>query len=611
MRNYRLPSGLYSLNSSTTKTTTAGSARTSSPHLKDLLGLILPSFKDNSLRIAAGLFALITVDLLQLCTPRVLKYGVDALAAGRANQSYLFRLALLILGIALAIGLLRFVWRYQIIGFSRMLERSIRVRIFNHILTMDASFFERHTTGDLMAHSTNDLSAIQLACGFGLVAAFDALVMSSAAIAFMVYIHPQLTLVSLLPMPFLVIGTRMLSSRLHRRFMKVQELFSRITEFSRSTMVSIRLIKAYSMEKFQTSRFDALGKQYVQGNLRVAAVHGLIFPIATLVGNLGMLLVLLYGSRLVIGTAITLGDFVAFISYLYMMVWPMMAIGWVSSLVQRGLTSLERIHNLLAARSSLPDVEQASPAFTDLSIRLENLTFHYSQSEFAALDAASLEFSPGIYGITGRTGSGKTTLCRILARLYPVSDGMYFCNNLEVNTLSVDFVRQHIAYVSQEPVLFSDTIAANISLGKPDASCEEIENAARQAAIHEDILSFPNGYQTLIGERGVRLSGGQRQRIALARALLCNRPVLLIDDGLAAVDVSTEHQIFSSLKSRLEGKITLIVSNRIKLLSMTDHIIILEEGRIANTGNHQQLLQTSSLYQTMYEKQMRQDGLEQ
>ena len=579
-----------------------------SARLTELLDLVRPSFQRYRWRLLVGFLALICVDFLQLLTPRILKYGVDTLAIGTATNTSLLWLAGLIILLAILVGILRYCWRYLIIGFSRLLEQRIRNLMFSHIVTMDAPFFEQHTTGDLMAHSSNDLSAVQMACGMGLVAAIDALVMSSAAIGFMLYIHPQLTLVSLLPMPFLAICTKILSSKLHRRFTTVQEQFSLLTEFSRSTMVSIRLIKAYTMENYQTDRFDQLGQKYVRSNLRVAAIQGLLFPIATLIGNLGMLLVLLYGGHLVIRTTITIGDFVAFVSYLYMLVWPMMAIGWVTSLVQRGITSLRRIHSLTTSRSNLPaSPDDGRPLQQTPSFTLHHLTFSYPTASQPALQAVSHTFATGIHGITGRTGSGKSSLCRLLARLYAIPDGMLSFAGEEINNLPVDYIRRHIAYIGQEPILFSATIAANIALGQPDASQAEIEEAARHAAIHDDIIAFADGYDTLIGERGVRLSGGQRQRLTLARALLCDRPVLLIDDGLSAVDVATEHQIFADLKHRLRGKTVIIVSNRIKLLSMTDRIIIFEEGKIACEGDHNSLLAANSLYRAMYEKQMRQD----
>jgi ATP-binding cassette subfamily B protein len=572
--------------------------------------LLLPTYRRHRLRLAAGFSALVLVDFLQLTIPRIIKHGVDGLETMTISTTGLLRLGGLVILVAGSVIFLRFAWRYLIIGFSRLLERAVRNRIFSHILKMDMPFFEKHTTGDLMAHSSNDLAAVQMACGMGMVAAIDALVMSLAAIGFMVAIHPVLTLLALLPMPFLAVSTRILSGKLHKRFSTVQEQFSSLTEFSRSTLISIGLIKAYTMENFQTDRFGRLGKEYLRSNLRVAAIQGLISPLATLVGSIGMLMVLYFGGRLVISGSITLGDFVAFITYLYMLIWPMMAIGWVANLVQRGLTSLSRIYDLVTSQPVLPDpVLQVEPEmFSHPGFKLNNLSFCYSSASTPVLSHLTFSLGPGIHGVTGRTGSGKSTLCKLLARLYPIADGILFFGGIDVNQLPLQFIRSHIGYVGQEPVLFSDTIAANIALGRADASREEIIQAAVNAAIHEDILELKDGYDTMTGERGVKLSGGQRQRLALARALLCNRPVLIIDDGLSAVDVATEHEVFAGLRRHFEGKTVLIVSNRIKLLSMTDRIIILAEGSIESEGTHEQLLQENLLYRSMYEKQMTQNG---
>lgn len=575
--------------------------------LSQLLAHILPLFREHRLRLLIGFTALLAVDFLQLTIPRLLKKGVDSLATDLATPESLFRLALFVLLIAVSVACLRFVWRYFIIGFSRYLERAIRNRIFSHILNMDLPFFEKRTTGDIMAHASNDLIAVQMACGMGMVAAVDASVMSIVAIIFMTTIHVKLTFMALLPMPFLAIGTRILSGKLHQRFRTVQEQFSHLTEFARSTLISVRLIKAYTMERFQTGEFDKLGKKYVQSNLQVARIQGLMFPIATLIGNLGMLLIFIFGGRLVILQEITMGDFVAFITYLYMLVWPMMAIGWVTNLVQRGITSLTRIDNLLTEKALLIDEEGEKITTAEPRFSLRSMTFSYPQSENPVLKDISLELGPGIHGITGRTGSGKSTICKILARLYPVVDGSLYFEDRDVNKLSLDTVRSHIGYVGQEPILFSDTITANIRLGAPDASSGEVEKAARLAAIHDDIMELPRRYDTVIGERGVKLSGGQRQRLALARALLMDRPALLIDDGLSAVDVETEHEIFAKLKEHLIGKTVIFVSNRLKLLTMTDHILILEDGAIVHDGRHEQLLDESDFYRTMYDKQMRED----
>jgi len=572
--------------------------------LKALLG---PLFKTHRYRLLIGFSALLLVDLLQLTIPRLIKRCVDGISERTIGQDDLLQIGLIILGIAILVILLRFCWRYLIIGFSRLLERAIRNRLFNHIIKMDAQFFEKHSTGDLMAHLGNDLSAVQMACGMGMVAAADALVMSVAAIGFMLAIDPALTGLALLPMPILAISTRILSGKLHKRFATVQEQFSSMTEFSRSTLLSIGLIKAYTMEKFQGSRFNLLGKEYAQANINVAKIQGLISPLASLVGSCGMLMILIFGGRLVIASTISLGDFVAFISYLYMLIWPMMAIGWVANLAQRGLTSLGRIQHILIAKADLIDVPASEKTSEpkDAGFSLHNLSFKYKSSLHPALSKVSLDFPPGVYGITGRTGSGKSTLCKLLTRVYPIEDGMLFFSGTDVNSLPIDYIRSHIGYVSQEPTLFSDTIAANIKLGRPDSTREEIVQAAKNGAIHKDILEFKEGYDTLIGERGVKLSGGQRQRLSLARALLCDRPVIIIDDGLSAVDVSTEHDVFNGIKEHLAKKTVIIVSNRIKLLSMTDQITILKEGEIEIQGDHEYLLSNSPLYQIMHKKQMK------
>ncbi len=572
----------------------------------DIKNLLLPSFRQHKIRLLIGFSALLAVDFLQLTIPRLIKHGVDGLAEQSITPSGLIQLGLFILIIALFVIILRFCWRFLILGFSRLLERAVRNRIFTHTMKMDTPFFDKHTIGDLMAHSSNDLAAVQMACGMGMVAAVDALVMCVAAIGFMLAIHPQLTLLALIPMPLLAVATRILAAKLHKRFATVQEQFAELTEFSRSTLISIGLIKAYTMESFQTNRFNIMGQNYVKGNLAVARIHGLISPLATFVGSMGMLMVLYFGGGFVINSQITLGDFVAFITYLYMLIWPMMAIGWVANLVQRGLTSLGRINNLLTESPILPDPPATEPLqhHSHPGFTLKNLDFCYRGATTQALSKISVELGPGIHGVTGRTGSGKSTLCKILTRLYPIDDGMLFFDGKDANTLPLQFTRSHIGYVSQEPTLFSDTIHANIALGRPEATKEEVKQAARNAAIHDDILQLPDGYDTMIGERGVKLSGGQRQRLALARALLCDRPILVIDDGLSAVDVATEHDVFQGLKKHFAGKTVLIVSNRIKLLSMTDRTIVLADGKIETQGTHDNLLLHNQLYRSMYTKQM-------
>lgn len=569
--------------------------------------LIVPYLERYRLRIAGGFAALITVDFLQLWIPRIIKSAVDDLQTGAATSARLLLCGGYILLIALLIAALRYVWRQLLLGFSRLVEMHLRNRMMAHILTLDKAFFQQKTTGAMMALATNDLSSVQMAMGMGLVAAVDALFMGLAAFVFMAVIDYRLTLIAAIPMPVLVILTRFLSARLHRRFKTVQEQFSTLTEFVRSSLQSMRLIKAYNQEYSQVGRFNRLGETYVRNNLKLASIYGALFPLSALIGNVSLLLVLNFGGRMTMQGTITAGDFVAFITYLFMLAWPMMAIGWVADLFQRGVTSLDRIDELLQARPALENpktVSTRSPGKT-IGIRIKDLSFSYVGQKRPALSHLSLDIRPGLFlGIVGRTGSGKTTLCNLLARLYSVPPQTVFFNGLDVNDLALETVRGAIAYVPQEIVLFSDSVAFNITLGRKDAGREDIERVARAAAIHDEIMAMSDGYQTRIGERGVKLSGGQRQRLAIARALLLDRPIIMIDDGLSAVDMETEHAIIHSIAEYLRGHTCIVVSHRIAPLADAEQIVVMDEGRVVERGSHSQLLASSRFYATIYEQQI-------
>jgi len=569
------------------------------------VGIILPYFRRHVRKVLVGFLALVAVDFLQLVIPRVIKEAVDSIQFGTATSNSLLAAGAIIVVLALLIAVLRFLWRNMLLGFSRSVETDLRSRMVSHLLTLDRAFFQRRPAGEIMALATNDLSSVQLATGMGLVAFVDAAFMGVAAIAFMAYINPWLTLIAIAPMPFLAIITRYLSARLHRRFKKVQEQFSDLTEFVRSTFSGIRLIKAYNQEQGQSARFEQLGQTYVRDNLRLSFIYGMLFPVSGLLANASLLLVLVFGGRMAIGGTLTAGDFVAFINYLLLMTWPMMAVGWVADLFQRGMTSLGRIQSLFHERPCLMDqVPAERPPRLTGEIRLHHLSFTYPNQSQSVLHDLDLEIRPGQFlGVVGRTGSGKTTLCHLLTRLYPVADGTIFYDGRDVNRLPLAAVRQAIAYVPQEVVLFSETIAYNISMGKPEASLEEVQAAARAAAIHDEIIVMKDGYQTRIGERGVKLSGGQRQRLAIARALLLERPIIIIDDGLSAVDMETEHTIIRSIADYLRGHTCIIVSHRIAPLADAHEILVMERGRIAARGNHQQLLTASPFYATIYRQQ--------
>ena len=568
--------------------------------------LVFPFFRQYGKQLVVGFLSLLAVNALQLLIPRIIKHAVDALQFGTASQASLMKYGGLIILLAFCIAFFRFGWRILILGFSRHLEKDLRNWMFSHLLTLDRFFFQKRTTGELMALATNDLAAVQLAGGMGLVAFADAMVMTIAALSFMAYIHPGLTLIALAPMPVLALLTRILSARLHRYFKKVQEKFSQITEFVRTTLFSMRLIKAYTQEKSQTERFNQLGRTYVKDNLRLAMIQGTLFPTAGLVANISMLLVLFFGGRLTIQGVITIGDFVAFTSYLFMLTWPMMALGWVTNLFQRGATSLERIQNILDQQTVFD--RPASPSdvpgkISNISVR--NLSFQYQGQNQPVLKGISLQINPGLLGIVGRTGAGKTTLCHLLARLYPAEAGTILFGGIDVNDMELDKVRSCIGLVPQDVTVFSDTIRANITMGRPQATDEQIEKVAKAAAIHDEIIAFPAGYGTRIGERGVKLSGGQRQRIALARVLLSERPIIIIDDGLSAVDIETEHQIIRSIGSFLQERICIVVSHRLAPLAEADQLLVMDDGRVVAQGDHNELLRENMFYKTIFEYQTR------
>lgn len=534
----------------------------------------------------------------------MIKQAVDDLQRGLASPASLLKQGGLILLFAIGIAVCRFAWRYLVLGFSRLLERDLRRRLLDRLVRLDRPFFNRHPAGEIMALSGNDLANVQMACGIGLVSCIDAFIMTGAALGFMAYINPGLTILALSPMPVLALLTGLLSALLHRRYKLVQEQFSAMTEFARSTLGAIRLIKAYTQEQRQSEHFDRLGRDFVRNNIRLAMVQGVLTPFSTLIANISLLLVLFFGGRLTIAGTISLGDFVAFLTYLALMTWPMMALGWVANLFQRGVTSLHRIRLVLEEEPSLHEPLAPAPAPIGNTLSARNLSFRYLGQNEATLSGLDLEIKPGLLGIVGRTGAGKSALCQLLARLYPVADGTLFLAGVDYNRLPLATVRARIAYVPQETVLFADTIRANIAFGRPEASEEEIESAARAAAIHEEILAFKEGYQSRVGEKGLLLSGGQRQRIALARALLLERPIVIIDDGLSAVDTDTEHRIIANFSRWLPGRTCIMVSHRIAPLLGAAQIIVMEQGRIAASGNHQELLNTSDFYRTIYHHQM-------
>ena len=567
--------------------------------------ILLPYFRRNLGILAIGVSSLLIVDLLQLFIPRVIKLAVDDLTRYQATSARLLSYAGMVLALALGIVVFRFVWRRCLFGHSRQVEEALRNRLFAHLQTLSFSYFDRANTGDLMAHATNDVQAVQLAAGMGLVALTDTLVLGTAAIGFMLYINSSLTLIALLPMPFIALFARTISKIFYERFQKVQASFSQLTERARENLAGIRTIKAYTQETAEIKRFDQTGRNYIAANLRMVKISGFFSPMSLIFTNLSMALVLVIGGKLTILNTISVGDFVAFNSYLLLLTWPMMALGWMINLFQRGSASLGRIQAILNTPSEAAEIlEVPKKSLTQGDIESRSLTFTYPGSNLPALEDIHLSIKPGqLVGIVGRTGAGKSTLCQLLPRLYDTPPGQLYLEGEDIHRWPLDELRRAIAVVPQDPFIFADTVRANICFGNPDASTDEMIKAAEAAHLLDEILALPHQFDTILGERGVTLSGGQKQRLTLARALILSTPLLILDDCFSSVDLETELAILANLKRYLKARTTLIASHRLEAMRAADVIFVLEWGRLREQGNHDQLLAQKGIYAALYRRQ--------
>ena len=553
----------------------------------------------------------VLANLIGLSQPQVLRIAVDDLYRG-VTAAKLGRYAVWIFAIALAAGLFRYFMRKIVISISRHIEFDLRNDLFAHLQKLPVSYYHAHRTGDLMARATNDLSAVRMLLGPAIMYLVNTLLGTALALAFMINISPRLTLFALIPMPFVSLSMWYFGDRIHRRFEKIQEDFAALTARVQENLAGVRVVRAFGREAGELAAFDAANNEYLNKNLQLVQISAMFDPSLALFTGLAALLALWLGGLEVIQGRITIGEFVAFTAYLGTLNWPMVALGWVVNLFQRGMASFARLAQILDAPVTIANLPGAvRPAAARGEIEFRALTFTHDGAARPALDDVTIRVPAGAtIAVVGRTGSGKSTLLSLLTRTLDPPAGTVFLDGIDVRTCDLTWLREQVSLVPQDVFLFSETVADNIAYGVAQAERPAIEAAARTAGLTEDVQGFPAGFDTMVGERGITLSGGQRQRVAIARALLRNAPVLLLDDCLSSVDAHTEEQILGGLRPEMRRRTTLIVAHRVSTVRDADRIIVLEDGRVAESGTHDQLLARGGRYAALAREQQIEQELE-
>ncbi|TCS83216.1 ABC transporter ATP-binding protein [Tepidibacillus fermentans] len=560
-------------------------------------------------RYIIGIIWLIAVDSLQLIMPKLLGAFTDALRNGTLSTRQLLLYIASILVIALFMFIFRFLWRMYVMGNARFLEYKLRNDLFSHLQTLSTNYFNHHKTGDLMAHATNDINAVRMAAGPGIVMIFDTIILLGTTIFMMIQtISLKLTIIALLPLPFMAVVTGRFGKIIHHRFRKAQESFSHLTEKVQENFSGIRVVKSFVQEQAELENFTKANQDYVDKNMHLVRIQALFDPIVQFISGISLLIILSYGGILVINHEITLGDFVAFNSYLGLLIWPIMAIGWVINILQRGAASMARLNEIFQTKPEIYDQEGLiQPDLQEIKgdIRIQHLSFAYPNQSNKVLSDINIHIPQGkTLAIIGKTGSGKTTLVNLLVRLYDVEEGMIQIDGHDIKSFPLEVLRQNIGYVPQDNFLFSTSIKENIGFGLDSYTDQEVEKAAEDAQILDNIQDFPMKFETIVGERGVSLSGGQKQRVSIARALIKNPKILILDDSLSAVDTKTEEAILKRLKEVMKERTSIIIAHRISTIKEADEIIVLDEGKIVERGTHEQLLQLKGQYYDLYQKQL-------
>ena len=562
-------------------------------------------FKERRWQYAAGITMLVFVAILQLVPPKIIGIVVDEIANTQLTSSRLLMWIGILTITAIVMYIIRFYWRQMIYGSSMTLARRLRAQLFRHFTSMSPAFYQKRRIGDLMAHATNDISAVQQTAGNGVLTLVDSLTTGGFVIlAMAVTIDWRLTLIALIPMPFMALSTSYYGKLLHQRFHHAQAAFSELNDKTQESITGIKVMKTFGQDKEDVEDFKRLSQEVVDKNIRVAKIDSLFDPTISLVVGISYLLSIAFGAKFVVAGDMSIGDLIAFIAYLGLLVWPMLAFGMLFNIMERGSASYDRIRTLLNEKIDIVDHPNALSIQPkgDLHFHVESFTFPGDQTP--ALQHVDFTLKRGeTLGIVGKTGAGKTAILKLLLREFDGFQGQITFGNQELNVYQAKKLREAIGYVPQEHFLFSSTLYQNIAFVNPKATEEMVFEAARIAQIHDDIIRFSDGYSTMVGERGVSLSGGQKQRVSIARALLMNPELLILDDSLSAVDAKTEESILQALKSARQDATTIITSHRLSALQHAQIIIVLQEGTIVEKGTHETLMALKGRYYEMYQLQ--------